>query len=127
LSLSDKGLTSPVDIAKLAVNIRLPLMLGIDRNVHLTNSFMMGVDFLPRHGSLRLSAHRPLMAQEGDTRDREMRTALDRHSLRYTRIPLTHGSGAFPAVGFGTPIPDPVATKQATKTALEVGFRHLDR
>lgn len=47
-------------------------------------------------------------------------------SLRNTRIPLTHGSGAIPAVGFGTLIPDPLATKQATKTALEVGFRHLD-
>ncbi len=31
-----------------------------------------------------------------------------------------------PAPGFGTLIPDPVATKRATKTALEVGFRHLD-
>ncbi len=47
-------------------------------------------------------------------------------TLRYTRIPLDRGSGAIPAVGFGTLIPDPVATKQATKTALEVGFRHLD-
>ncbi len=46
--------------------------------------------------------------------------------LRYTRIPLTHGSGAIPAVGFGTLIPDPLATTQATKIALEVGFRHLD-
>jgi diketogulonate reductase-like aldo/keto reductase len=47
-------------------------------------------------------------------------------TLRYTRIPLTHGFGAIPAVGFGTLIPDPLATKQATKTALEVGFRHLE-
>ena len=47
-------------------------------------------------------------------------------TLRYTRIPLAHGSGAIPAVGFGTLIPDPLATKQATMTALEVGFRHLD-
>src|ERR1700722_12945582 len=47
-------------------------------------------------------------------------------TLRYTRIPLNNGSGAIPAVGFGTLIPDPVATKQATRTALEVGFRHLD-
>ena len=47
-------------------------------------------------------------------------------TLRYTRIPLAHGSGAIPAVGFGTLIPDPLATKQATQTALEVGFRHLD-
>jgi diketogulonate reductase-like aldo/keto reductase len=49
-----------------------------------------------------------------------------RDALRYSRIQLTHGSGAIPAVGFGTLIPDLVATKQATKTALEVGFRHLD-
>ena len=49
-----------------------------------------------------------------------------RDTLRYTRIPLNDGSGAIPAVGFGTLIPDPLATKQATKTALEVGFRHLD-
>jgi diketogulonate reductase-like aldo/keto reductase len=47
-------------------------------------------------------------------------------TLRYTRIPLNNGSGAIPAVGFGTLIPDPVATKQATKTALAVGFRHFD-
>jgi diketogulonate reductase-like aldo/keto reductase len=47
-------------------------------------------------------------------------------TLRYTRIPLNHGSGAIPAVGFGTLIPDPVVTRQATQTALEVGFRHFD-
>jgi diketogulonate reductase-like aldo/keto reductase len=47
-------------------------------------------------------------------------------ALRYTSIPLTHGAGAIPAVGFGTLIPDPLATKRATETALEVGFRHLD-
>jgi diketogulonate reductase-like aldo/keto reductase len=47
-------------------------------------------------------------------------------TIRYTRIPLAHGSGALPAVGFGTLIPDLVVTKQAVKSALEVGFRHLD-
>jgi len=47
-------------------------------------------------------------------------------SLRDARIPLTHGSGAIPALGFGTLIPDPLVTKQATKAALETGFRHLD-
>jgi diketogulonate reductase-like aldo/keto reductase len=47
-------------------------------------------------------------------------------ALRDTRIELTHGSGAIPAVGFGTLIPDPAVTKAATRTALEVGFRHLD-
>ena len=46
-------------------------------------------------------------------------------SLRYTRIP-THGSLTIPAVGFGTLIPDPLVTRQATKAALEAGFRHLD-
>jgi diketogulonate reductase-like aldo/keto reductase len=47
-------------------------------------------------------------------------------TLRNTRIHLAHGSGELPAAGFGTLIPDPVVTRQATKTALEVGFRHLD-
>jgi diketogulonate reductase-like aldo/keto reductase len=47
-------------------------------------------------------------------------------TLRFTKIPLSDGSGAMPALGFGTLIPDPLATKQATKTALEVGFRHFD-
>jgi diketogulonate reductase-like aldo/keto reductase len=47
-------------------------------------------------------------------------------TLRYTRIPLDGGSGSIPAVGFGTLIPDRVATKQATRTALETGFRLID-
>jgi diketogulonate reductase-like aldo/keto reductase len=47
-------------------------------------------------------------------------------TLRYTKIPLNNGSGAIPAVGFGTLIPDPLATKEATKAALEAGFRHFD-
>ncbi len=47
-------------------------------------------------------------------------------TLRYTKIRLNNGSGAIPAVGFGTLIPDPAATKQATLTALEVGFRQFD-
>jgi len=47
-------------------------------------------------------------------------------ALRCSRIPLAHGQGAMPAVGFGTLIPDLAETKQATKAALGVGFRHLD-
>jgi diketogulonate reductase-like aldo/keto reductase len=47
-------------------------------------------------------------------------------TLRNTHIRLNHGSVLMPAAGFGTLIPDPVATKQATMTALEVGFRHFD-
>jgi diketogulonate reductase-like aldo/keto reductase len=47
-------------------------------------------------------------------------------ALRTTRLRLAHGSGELPAVGFGTLIPDALATKQATRAALETGFRHLD-
>src|ERR1700728_3875845 len=47
-------------------------------------------------------------------------------NLRYTKIALNNGSGAIPALGFGTLIPDPVATRSATKAALEAGFRAID-
>jgi diketogulonate reductase-like aldo/keto reductase len=47
-------------------------------------------------------------------------------NLRHTKIPLNNGSGAIPALGFGTLIPDPIATRMATKAALEAGFRLLD-
>src|SRR3984885_3391783 len=46
--------------------------------------------------------------------------------LRLTRIPLSHGAGRIPAVGFGTLIPDPVVTLSATRDALDAGFRHFD-
>jgi alcohol dehydrogenase (NADP+) len=46
--------------------------------------------------------------------------------LRNTRIRLNHGSVLMPAAGFGTLIPDPLVTRQATKAALETGFRHFD-
>ena len=36
-------------------------------------------------------------------------------NLRYTKMALNNGSGAIPALGFGTLIPDPIATKTATK------------
>ena len=45
--------------------------------------------------------------------------------LRYTKIALNNGR-AMPALGFGTLIPDPVATRNATKAALETGFRVID-
>ena len=47
-------------------------------------------------------------------------------TLRSTRIRLNHGSVLMPAAGFGTLIPDQLVTRQATKTALETGFRHFD-
>ncbi len=46
--------------------------------------------------------------------------------LRLTRIPLNHGAGHMPALGFGTLIPDAALTISATRDALEAGFRHFD-
>src|SRR5271154_7051918 len=46
--------------------------------------------------------------------------------LRMTRIPLRHGAGQIPALGFGTLIFDPAVTITATRDALEAGFRHFD-
>jgi diketogulonate reductase-like aldo/keto reductase len=51
---------------------------------------------------------------------------VENDSLRYTKLALNNGSGAIPALGFGTLIPDRMATRTATKAALEVGFRQLD-
>src|SRR6266446_8931316 len=55
-----------------------------------------------------------------------METTTGRDNLRYTKIPLTDGSGMIPALGFGTLIPDPIDTKNATRVALEAGFRQFD-
>jgi alcohol dehydrogenase (NADP+) len=41
-------------------------------------------------------------------------------------MPLNHGAGRMPALGFGTLIPDPAVTITATRDALEAGFRHFD-
>jgi alcohol dehydrogenase (NADP+) len=46
--------------------------------------------------------------------------------LRNRRLPLNHGVGQMPALGFGTLIPDKVVTIAATRDALEAGFRHFD-
>jgi diketogulonate reductase-like aldo/keto reductase len=51
---------------------------------------------------------------------------MESDNLRYKKFALNNGSGAIPALGFGTLIPDPIATKNATKAALEAGFRALD-
>jgi aryl-alcohol dehydrogenase-like predicted oxidoreductase len=55
-----------------------------------------------------------------------METTTEHDKLRYAKIPLTNGTAAIPALGFGTLIPDPIATKNATRAALEAGFRQLD-
>src|SRR6202167_2380668 len=51
---------------------------------------------------------------------------VENDKLRYTKMALNNGSGAIPALGFGTLTPDPIATKTATKAALEEGFRAFD-
>ena len=51
---------------------------------------------------------------------------IESSDLRMTRIPLNHGAGHMPALGFGTLIPDATLTITATRDALEAGFRHFD-
>jgi alcohol dehydrogenase (NADP+) len=51
---------------------------------------------------------------------------IESSDLRTTRLPLSHGAGQMPALGFGTLIPDAAVTISATKDALEAGFRHFD-
>jgi len=46
--------------------------------------------------------------------------------LRLAKIPLNHGSGAIPALGFGTLYSDLAETKRATTAALKAGFRSFD-
>jgi alcohol dehydrogenase (NADP+) len=47
-------------------------------------------------------------------------------SIAHREFPLRGGAGKMPALGIGTLIPDAAATRTATRTALETGFRHLD-
>src|SRR5580700_9049007 len=51
---------------------------------------------------------------------------IESSDLRLKRIPLEHGAGHIPALGFGTLISDPAVTITATMDALEAGFRHFD-
>jgi len=51
---------------------------------------------------------------------------IESSDLRMTRMPLSHGGGHIPALGFGTLIPDAAVTITATRNALEAGFRHFD-
>ena len=53
-------------------------------------------------------------------------TANHPSNLRFAKIPFNFGTGAIPALGFGTLIPDPAETRSATTNALRVGFRHFD-
>ena len=51
---------------------------------------------------------------------------IETSDFRTARIPLAHGAGQIPVLGFGTLIPDAAATIGATGDALEAGFRHFD-
>src|SRR6202142_1296240 len=51
---------------------------------------------------------------------------IESSDFRITRMPLNHGAGHMPVLGFGTLIPDAAATISATRNALEAGFRHVD-
>src|SRR5271170_3368263 len=53
-------------------------------------------------------------------------TVIESSDLRMTKMPLNHGGGEMPALGFGTLIPDAAVTLTATRGALEAGFRHFD-
>jgi diketogulonate reductase-like aldo/keto reductase len=66
------------------------------------------------------------MATRPVTGPKVKKSMIETDNLRYTKLALNNGSGAIPALGFGTLIPDPIATKNATKAALEAGFRGLD-
>src|ERR1700683_1863042 len=51
---------------------------------------------------------------------------IESSDFRIARMPLNHGAGHMPVLGFCTLIPDAVVTKTATRDALEAGFRHFD-
>src|SRR4051794_22642502 len=59
-------------------------------------------------------------------RDAQGENTKQSESLRYRTLPLRGGAGTMPALGFGTLIPDAIETRNATRTALEAGFRHCD-
>jgi len=48
------------------------------------------------------------------------------NSLKDRKLPLRGGRGTIPALGFGTLIADATETREATRTALDTGFRHFD-
>jgi aldehyde reductase len=53
-------------------------------------------------------------------------TMIESSDFRTGTMPLNHGGGSIPVLGFGTLIPDPAVTITATRSALEAGFRHFD-
>jgi diketogulonate reductase-like aldo/keto reductase len=53
-------------------------------------------------------------------------TMASNENLNQHRFVLNNGTSEIPALGFGTSLSDNRKTEDAVKTAVEVGFRHLD-
>ena len=51
---------------------------------------------------------------------------IESSDFQNARMPLNHGVGQMPVLGFGTLIPDAAVARTATRDALETGFRHFD-
>ena len=51
---------------------------------------------------------------------------IESSDFRTAVVPLKHGAGHMPVLGFGTLIPDAATTISATRDALQAGFRHFD-
>jgi alcohol dehydrogenase (NADP+) len=51
---------------------------------------------------------------------------IESSDFRIRKMPLNHGAGHMPVLGFGTLVLDAAATISATTNALEAGFRHID-
>src|ERR1700733_14534184 len=51
---------------------------------------------------------------------------VESSDFRIRKMPLNHGAGHMPVLGFGTLVLDAAATINATRNALEAGFRHID-
>jgi len=51
---------------------------------------------------------------------------IESFDFRNAKMPLNHGVGEMPVLGFGTLIRDAAETITATRGALEAGFRHFD-
>jgi alcohol dehydrogenase (NADP+) len=47
---------------------------------------------------------------------------IESSDFRNATMPLNHGAGQIPVLGFGTLIPDARTTVSATRNALEAGF-----
>src|SRR6267142_206809 len=71
-----------------------------------------------------LTCGRPRRSQPTRTRSLKDMTSIENPSNH--RFVLNNGDGEIPALGFGTLVSDRAETRNATKSAVEHGFRHLD-